>query len=128
LAQISADRLARGAAIDLAAVREFERTISAPTKEILSRIEGFLEASGIVFISGNGGGVGVRFKFNASETRRIGTLEGEGGSLLWMMSLDPSHGSGSFDRQHATRDAFLLARPTVSRRTFHTPAQQVSKE
>ena len=32
-----------------------------------------------MFIPENGGGVGVRLKFNRSETKRLSILEGEGG-------------------------------------------------
>jgi transcriptional regulator with XRE-family HTH domain len=81
LAQISAEQLARGAAVDLAVVREFERKISRPSNEVVSKIEGILEALGVVFIPENGGGVGVRLKFSTSDARRIGILEGEGGMV-----------------------------------------------
>jgi hypothetical protein len=62
-------------------VREFERNISRPSNEVVSRIEGILEALGVVFIPENGGGVGVRLKFSASDAKRIGILEGEGGMV-----------------------------------------------
>jgi transcriptional regulator with XRE-family HTH domain len=81
LAQIAADELARGTGVELAVVREFERRLSRPSNEIVSMIERFLEASGVMFIPENGGGVGVRLKFSASETRRIGVLESEGGII-----------------------------------------------
>jgi len=38
-----------------------------------------LEKAGAQFIPENGGGVGVRLKFNRSETKRIANLENEGG-------------------------------------------------
>jgi hypothetical protein len=38
-----------------------------------------LEQFGVVFIPENGGGAGVRLKFNRSEVKQIGRLEGEGG-------------------------------------------------
>ncbi len=38
-----------------------------------------LEDLGAVFLTENGGGVGVRLKFNSSETKRLGVLENEGG-------------------------------------------------
>ena len=40
-----------------------------------------LEKLGVVFIFENGGGAGVRLKFNRSEVKQIARLEGEGGAV-----------------------------------------------
>jgi hypothetical protein len=40
-----------------------------------------LEKFGVVFIPENGGGAGVRLKFNRSEVKQIARLEGEGGTV-----------------------------------------------
>jgi hypothetical protein len=38
-----------------------------------------LESAGVEFIPENGGGAGVRLKYNRQDVRAIGKLEGEGG-------------------------------------------------
>jgi transcriptional regulator with XRE-family HTH domain len=43
------------------------------------KIVGAMEAAGIQFIPENGGGAGVRLKFNRREVRGIDVLENEGG-------------------------------------------------
>jgi hypothetical protein len=47
----------------------------------VARIEAALEEAGVLFIRENGGGIGVRLKFTASEAKRIATLENEGGAV-----------------------------------------------
>ena len=79
LAQLSRPALARLAKIDEALIEHFERKIDRPDEATVSAIQAALEEAGIVFIAENGGGAGVRLKFNSSETRRIGILESEGG-------------------------------------------------
>jgi transcriptional regulator with XRE-family HTH domain len=66
LAQLSRPILARLSTVDETVIENFERKIDRPD-------------AGIVFIAENGGGVGVRLKFNVSETKRLGVLESEGG-------------------------------------------------
>ena len=79
LSELSLETLARLAKLDGAVIDAFENKLSQPDDDTLSVIESTLESAGVVFIPENGGGVGVRLKFNRSETRRISILEGEGG-------------------------------------------------
>ena len=81
LAEISRDNLAKCAHINLAVIRNFERKLKGPGNEVVSEIKRCLETAGVVFISENGGGVGVRLKFNSSDTKRLGVLESEGGAV-----------------------------------------------
>jgi transcriptional regulator with XRE-family HTH domain len=79
LAELSREMLARLSEIDEATIERFERKLARPEDAEIAGIRAALEAAGIVFIPENGGGAGVRLKFNASETKRIATLESEGG-------------------------------------------------
>jgi transcriptional regulator with XRE-family HTH domain len=81
LAELSRDVLARLAELDVSEIRNFERKLSKPDVASILRIERSLENAGVVFIADNegGGGPGVRLKFSNSVTKRLGTLEGEGG-------------------------------------------------
>ena len=79
LAELSREMLARLSGVEAAAIEQFERKLAKPEDREIAAIQAALEQAGIVFIPENGGGAGVRLKFNASETRRIATLEGEGG-------------------------------------------------
>ncbi len=79
LAQLSRPILARLSKIDETVIENFERKIDRPDDATIAAIETALESAGIVFIAENGGGVGVRLKFNVSETKRLGVLESEGG-------------------------------------------------
>lgn len=79
LAQLSRSALARISQIDEALIELFERKIDRPDEVMVAALQGALEDAGIVFIDENGGGAGVRLKFNSSETKRLAVLEGEGG-------------------------------------------------
>lgn len=79
LAEISREVLARLSRVDAAVIENFERKLARPDDEAIAAIARALEEAGIVFLPENGGGVGVRLKFTASETRRLAVLEGEGG-------------------------------------------------
>lgn len=79
LAELSRDILARLSKVDAATIEAFERKLGTPTDADIEAIRRGLEEAGIVFIPENGGGVGVRLKFNASEARRLAILESEGG-------------------------------------------------
>lgn len=79
LAEISRETLARLAGVDAMLIEQFERKLARPNEKAAADIERALGAAGVVFIPENGGGVGVRLKFNSSVTRRLGVLEGEGG-------------------------------------------------
>ncbi|HEV2575139.1 MAG TPA: helix-turn-helix domain-containing protein [Beijerinckiaceae bacterium] len=67
LAKVSPDTIARLEKGD----ELKERTVEA--------IQRALEDAGVVFIPENGGGAGVRLKFNRSEVKRIDKMENEGG-------------------------------------------------
>ncbi|MET3661145.1 hypothetical protein ABID44_001465 [Aquamicrobium ahrensii] len=81
LAGVGQDRLAKLANISVTTLRRMESS-EGPASGLLNNVRAVkaaLENLGIRFIPENGGGVGVRLKFNSSEVRRIATLEGEGG-------------------------------------------------
>lgn len=79
LAELSREVLAHRSGLDERVIERFERKLAHPGEAAVAALKSALEAGGIVFIPENGGGAGVRLKFTASETRRIATLEGEGG-------------------------------------------------
>lgn len=79
LAELSREMLARLSGVEAAVIERFERKLARPGDEAIEAIRKGLEEAGIVFLPENGGGVGVRLKFTASETRRLAVLEGEGG-------------------------------------------------
>jgi hypothetical protein len=60
-------------------VTRFENGHSGGAAETLDAIQKALEAAGIQFIPENGGGAGVRMKFNRREVKAIDRLEDEGG-------------------------------------------------
>lgn len=79
LAELTRAALSRMACVDEQTIEHFERKIDKPDAETVAKIQDALENAGVVFIAENGGGVGLRLKFNSSVTRRLGVLEGEGG-------------------------------------------------
>jgi hypothetical protein len=79
LASISLDNLARTAKLPSARLRQIEATTGPVAGPESDAVHKALELFGVRFIPENGGGVGVRLKFTASEVRRIATLENEGG-------------------------------------------------
>jgi hypothetical protein len=79
LVEWSRDKLASNSGVDALVIEEFERKIDIPGEAIRAKLQAALEHAGAAFIAENGGGVGVRLKFNRSEVRRIAVLENEGG-------------------------------------------------
>lgn len=79
LVEFSRDRLAQLSGIDATVIEHFERKIGTPTTEQKQALQDTLERVGAQFIWENGGGLGVRLKFNRSEAKRIASLENEGG-------------------------------------------------
>ncbi len=80
LAEVSRSKLAANADVDKRVIELFERGIDTPNDSTIAALQTALEELGTVFIPEEGSqGVGVRLKFNQSITRRIGTLENEGG-------------------------------------------------
>ena len=80
LVEVSREKLARNSNVDQRIIELFERGIDTPGDSATAALQSALEELGAVFIPEEGSqGVGVRLKFNQSLTRRIGTLENEGG-------------------------------------------------
>jgi hypothetical protein len=80
LAEVSRGKLAANADVDKRIIELFERGISKPDDARIAALQAALEELGTVFIpEERSQGAGVRLKFNQSITRRIGTLENEGG-------------------------------------------------
>ena len=80
LVGVSRYKLAANSGVDTRAIELFERSISVPDEAAVAALRSALEVLGAMFIPEEGShGVGVRLKFNRSITKRIGTLENEGG-------------------------------------------------
>jgi hypothetical protein len=80
LVGVSRYKLAANSGVDTRAIELFERSISVPDEAAVVALQSALEVLGAMFIPEEGShGVGVRLKFNRSITKRIGTLENEGG-------------------------------------------------
>jgi transcriptional regulator with XRE-family HTH domain len=80
LIEWSPERLAQSSGIDLRAIADFESRFHDPDDATKRRLRQAFEDAGVVFISENGGGAGVRLKFNRREVRAINRWEGEGGT------------------------------------------------
>ena len=81
LAELSREMLGKLAGVEAERIEHFERRLGKPDGATVARIAAALEKAGILFIPENGGGIGVRLKFTASEAKRIATLENEGGAV-----------------------------------------------
>ena len=80
LVEVSRSKIAANAKLDEAVIQAFEHGMHTPPDDIIQAIQDALEELGAVFIPEQGSlGAGVRLKFNRSLTKRIGTLENEGG-------------------------------------------------
>ena len=79
LVELTREQLATHCGLEPEAIHMFERGLADLDRNAREKLKASLEAAGAVFIPENGGGVGVRLKFNRSETKRISILEGEGG-------------------------------------------------
>jgi len=80
LVEYSRERLATSSGIDIGTIESFESKLGKPDDTSIATLQSTLETAGAAFLpDGEHGGIGVRLKFNRSETRRIATLEGEGG-------------------------------------------------
>ncbi|MBP1847996.1 transcriptional regulator with XRE-family HTH domain [Rhizobium petrolearium] len=73
--------LAEMAGVTTATITRFENERGGLNSVTVQKLKDALEASGIVFIPENGGGVGVRLKFNRREVKAIDVLENEGGTV-----------------------------------------------
>jgi hypothetical protein len=74
------EKLSETSGVELQAINVFESRFHRPSDPDKSRLRTALEHAGVVFISENGGGAGVRLKFNHREVRAINSWEGEGGT------------------------------------------------
>lgn len=79
LVEISRSKLAGRTGVSEATIEQFEHTAGMPSPEDVNAIMGALEELGAVFITENGGGIGVRLKFSSLEAKQIARLEAEGG-------------------------------------------------
>lgn len=71
--------LAKAANISRNTIVDFEKGRRTPGANNLAAIRAALEQHGVEFIPENGGGAGVRLKFNRREVKAIDKLENEGG-------------------------------------------------
>lgn len=79
LVEFTRERLAQLSGINAETIEHFERKIGSPSDEQIKLLQDTLEKVGAQFIWENGGGIGVRLKFNRSEAKRIANMENEGG-------------------------------------------------
>jgi transcriptional regulator with XRE-family HTH domain len=79
LIEWSQAELSNASGVDLQTLSNFESRFHLPDDDTKRRIRSALEEAGVIFISENGGGAGVRLKFSQREVRAINRWEGEGG-------------------------------------------------
>lgn len=80
LIEWSAEQLAEVSAVELRTITDFESRFRRPDAEIMRRLRQSMEDGGVQFIAENGGGAGVRLKFNRREVGAINRWEAEGGT------------------------------------------------
>lgn len=81
LVQWPREQIARLSGVDAQLIADFETGRGDPGADAKARLRAALEEGGAVFIAENGGGAGVRLKFNQKEVRAINRWEGEGGPV-----------------------------------------------
>lgn len=79
LIELTRENLSQLSGVELPIIVDFEDKVQVPTEPQIAALREVLEAGGAVFIAENGGGVGVRLKFNEEVTESIENLENEGG-------------------------------------------------
>lgn len=79
LVELSREKIAARSGVDVDTILQFERQVNTPPPDVIAKLKETLEEAGAVFIPEGKRGIGVQLKFTASETRRIATLENEGG-------------------------------------------------
>jgi transcriptional regulator with XRE-family HTH domain len=79
LIEWSQAQLSQSAAIDIQTIADFERRFRKADETTRRRLRAALEAAGVVFISENGGGAGVRLRFSRDEVWEVNRWEDEGG-------------------------------------------------
>ena len=72
-------QLSQSAGIDVQTIADFEKRFRAADETTRRRLRATLEAAGVLFISENGGGAGVRLKFSREEVYEVNRWEDEGG-------------------------------------------------
>jgi hypothetical protein len=72
-------QLSQSASIDVNTIADFEKRFRAADETTRRRLRATLEAAGVVFVSENGGGAGVRLKFSREEVWEVNRWETEGG-------------------------------------------------
>jgi hypothetical protein len=80
LTEITCDMLAERSGVDAAVIADFEGRLVELDNASVEKLQAALESFGALFIPENGGGIGVRLKFTQSESRRLQSLENEGGN------------------------------------------------
>jgi hypothetical protein len=79
LIEWSQAQLSQSASIDVQTIANFESRIRAVDETTRRRLRAALEAAGVMFISDNGGGAGVRLRFSREEVWEVNRWEDEGG-------------------------------------------------
>ncbi len=80
LVEVSRPRLADKSCISESVIEDFENGVAEPDDATIKLLKSKLEELGAAFIPENQTmGVGVRLLFNSSVTKRLATLENEGG-------------------------------------------------
>ncbi|MGE0775165.1 MAG: multiprotein-bridging factor 1 family protein [Sphingomonadaceae bacterium] len=74
-------QVAQLSGVEAAIIADFEAGRGNPDEDVVDRLRRVLEEGGAVFISDNGGGVGVRLKFSRKDVRAINKWENEGGPI-----------------------------------------------
>jgi transcriptional regulator with XRE-family HTH domain len=81
LARVDIAALADESGMDVGAIERFEEGMITLSETDAMRLRRALEGLGVIFIPDNGdGGVGVRLRFSAADSRSISRWEAEGGS------------------------------------------------
>lgn len=74
-------RLSTASGVPKSVIAAFETGRKTPAGSELDKLRHGLEEAGVVFIAENGGGSGVRLKFNRSQVKQIDRMENEGGPV-----------------------------------------------
>lgn len=75
-------RVATESGLDASAIEDFESGDAAKPLDAPDGLIAALEQAGVAFLAdGDGGGPGVRFKFNRKDVKQIDRMENEGGPV-----------------------------------------------
>ena len=81
LVQLSADKVALKAGLEVQLIRDFEAGLVDPGPAFRRVLRETLELGGAVFIPENGGGRGVRLKYSSCDVVGVNKWEAEGGPV-----------------------------------------------